>query len=89
MTPNHPGAAIARMSRAGPRALLIAGSVLALPGVAGTSWAHHPGGNESSGPWFLSLLILVIAFALVWGISAFLEHRAKSPSDEVDPRGEE
>ncbi len=62
------------MARTRGRILALGGSLggFGLPRVA---WAHHPGpGGE--GPWtWLGLLVAVLAFAVVWAVSALLEKR--------------
>ena len=50
---------------------------LILPAAA---WADHPAPG-GGGPWaWLGLLVVALAFALIWPVLAFLERRQKPPS---------
>lgn len=47
----------------------------------GGARAHHPGAS-TEGPWaWLGLLVVALAFALVWPLLAFLERRQGPPSE--------
>ena len=53
--------------------------------LSGAAWADHraPGGR---GPWaWLGLLVVALAFAVIWPVLAFLERRQKPPSPRRGP----
>jgi membrane protein implicated in regulation of membrane protease activity len=77
------------MGRLRARASLIAASGFAAVGLPGAVAAHHPGGRDEGGPWFLlALLVLALAFVAFWTVSSFLERRGERPSDESHQREE-
>jgi hypothetical protein len=76
------------MGRAPPGiAVLAAAGPLGVLGVPGVARADHPT-DSAGGVWPLaSLLLLALAFALVWAMSAILESRQKPRPDTEEPGG--
>jgi membrane protein implicated in regulation of membrane protease activity len=72
--------------RAGrPGSLAATTAALTVLGLPGAALARHPA-SEPTGPWLIvSVLVLALAFALVWGIWAYVERRQKPPASETDP----
>jgi hypothetical protein len=68
------------MGRLRASASLVAASGFEALGVPGAAAAHHPGGREEEGPWFLlTLVVLALALVAFRVVSNLLERREKPP----------
>ncbi len=51
-------------------------------GLVQATWAHHSSGG-TGGPWiWLALVVVTLAFALIWTVLAIVERRQTPPSNK-------
>jgi len=74
-----------RLGRGRPRqvCLVVLGSGLGGVSFPEAAWAHHPGSGPGGLSALLALVLFVLAFVVVWALSALLERRETARSKRV------